>query len=286
MANRDSRITRLRELAHRVRTLPGLNKLEPAWRALHPAYERVMQRMAERQLRVMPGGEDRWHFDGRYHDFPFERIEPLVYSWIGQRVSSDTQFYDVGAFIGYHTLCAAKRVGADEAVFAFEPASSNIDVLEHNLMLNRLRHRVRIFPVAVGDADRTTVPFYLRAGDPSTHSLARIEKVEHVASSALTRVEVLVRSIDSIVDETKRPPTLMKIDVEGAECRVLAGARQTLREHRIPIICAVHPPWLSNLGDSIESFLQLVHSCGYRALDLNGAEKTAFGFEEVVLLPE
>ena len=277
---------RIRQVAHGIRVLPGLNKLEPVWKALHPTYERVIRGIAERQVRVMPGGEDQWRFDGRYHDFPYERIEPPVYRWIAQHVGPDTQFYDVGAFIGYHTLCAAKRVGASEGVFAFEPAPSNVEVLEHNLALNKLAHRVRIFPVAVGDADRGSVSFYLRAGDPSTHSLARIEKVAHVASSALTRVEVPLRSIDSIVDETKRPPTLMKIDVEGAECRVLKGARETLLEHRIPIICAIHPLWLANLGDDIETFLQLVRSCRYRAFDLSGVEKKSFDFEEVVLLPD
>jgi hypothetical protein len=144
---------------------------------------------------------------------------------------------------------------------------------------------VRVFPFAVGDTDRQTVSFYLRPGDPSTHSLARIEKLDHVANPELTPVEVTVRSIDSIVAETQRPPTLMKIDVEGAECRVLAGAMNTMRERRFPIICAIHPPWLSQLGDSIDTFTNLVDSCGYRVLDLNGNEKTTFEFEEVVLLP-
>jgi FkbM family methyltransferase len=277
--------TRLREAAHRIRTFPGFNKLEPAWNALHPAYERIMRRVAERQFRAMPGGQDRWRFDGRYHDFPFESIEPHVYEWISQRVNSDTQFYDVGAFIGYHTLCAAKRVGRNESVFAFEPAPSNVEVLEHNLELNHISNRVRVFPVAVGDADRKAVSFYLRAGDPSTHSLARIEKLDHVANPELTEVGITVRSIDSIVAETRRPPTLMKIDVEGAECRVIAGAIETMREHRFPIICAVHPPWLQQLGDTIDILLELVHTARYRVVDLNGTAKKSFEFEEVVLIP-
>jgi len=277
--------TRLRELAHRVRVLPGFNKLEPAWNALHPAYERVTRKIAERQLRAMPGGQDHWRFDGRYHDFPFESIEPHVYDWISQRVNSDTQFYDVGAFIGYHTLCAAKRVGSTGSVFAFEPAPSNIEVLEHNLELNNLSNRVRVFPFAIGDTDRKSISFYLRAGDPSTHSLARIDKLDHVANNELTEVSVTVRTIDSIVAETGRPPTLMKIDVEGAECRVIAGAMETMRKHRFPIICAMHPSWLSQLGDDVETFLTLVHSAGYRVVDLNGMPKHTFEFEEVVLLP-
>ncbi|MEO8192597.1 MAG: FkbM family methyltransferase [Gemmatimonadales bacterium] len=263
-----------------------MNRLEPAWKSLHPGYDRVVRFIAERERRVMPGGEDRWRFDGLYQDFPYERIEPHVYRWIAQNVQPGTRFYDIGAFIGYHTLCAAKRVGDEGGVFAFEPGPSNLAVLEHNLRLNRLGHRVRTFGVAVGAQDQDSVSFYLRREDPTTHSLAYIPKVDHVTESTLTRVDVTMRSIDSIVDETKQPPTLMKIDVEGAEGRVLEGARTTLREHRIPIVCAIHPPWLAQLGDDVDSIRGVIRSLGYRAVDFNGNMKTSFGFEEILLLPD
>jgi len=233
----------------------------------------------------MPGGQDRWRFDGKYQDFPFERIEPHVYSWIAHHVTDGSVFYDIGAFIGYHTLCAAKRVGDRGVVFTFEPDPSNVDVLNHNLRLNGMQSRVRVFPCAVGATDAKSVSFFLRREDPTTHSLAYIPKVDHVKESTLTRVEVPMRSIDSIVDETGRPPSVMKVDVEGAEGRVLAGARETLRQYRIPIICAIHPPWLSKLGDDIDSILHLLRTIDYRVVDLNGSDKNSFGFEEVVLLP-
>jgi len=275
----------VRQFAHKVRGLPGFRELEPAWKALHPMYDRAVRFMAEREYRSMPGGQDRWRFDGRYQDFPFERIEPHVYAWISNNVHSGDCFYDVGAFIGYHTLCAAKRVGDDGRVFTFEAAPSNVVVLEHNLKMNRMSARTKVFGVAVGDQDRHAVSFYLRREDPTTHSLAFIPEVDHVTSSTLVGVKVPMRAIDSIVDEMKQPPDLMKIDVEGAEGRVLAGASTTLFERRIPIVCAMHPMWLTELGDSPESILQLIRSLGYRVFDFNGREKTSFGFEEVLLLP-
>lgn len=234
----------------------------------------------------MPGGEDRWRFDGTYHDFPFESIEPHVYQWISQHVVEASTFYDVGAFIGYHTLCAAKRVGETGRVFTFEPGHENFQVLEHNVRLNKMQKRVRAFGVAVGDHDNDFVSFYLRREDPTTHSIAYIPEVDHVKNSTLTRVQVPMRSIDSIVDETKKPPTVMKIDVEGAEARVLSGARETLSQNRIPIICAIHPEWLPRLGDDVDSLLRLIDSLGYRVTDFAGREKTSLSFEEVVLLPQ
>lgn len=149
-----------------------------------------------------------------------------------------------------------------------------------------MQNRVRAFGVAVGDRDDDFISFYLRREDPTTHSIAYIPEVDHVRKSTLSRVQVPMRSIDSIVDETKQPPSVMEIDVEGAEARVLAGARETLRENRIPIICAIHPEWLPRLGDNVDSLLRLIGSLGYRATDFAGGKKTHFGFEEVILLPD
>lgn len=277
---------RVRQFAHRIRVSPRFKRLEPAWESIHPAYDRVVRYIAERERRTMPGGKDHWRFDGRYQDFPFERIEPHVYSWIAENTRPGTRFFDVGAFIGYHSLCAAKRTGDKGAVFAFEPDPANIEVLKHNLRLNNMENRVRAFQVAVGAEDQERVSFYLRREDPTTHSLGYIPKVDHVHESTITRVDVPMRSIDSIVDETKAAPDVMKIDVEGAEGRVIAGAQATLREHRIPIICALHPPWLSALGDDIDSIVRMLRAVGYRIVDLQGRGKTSFTFEEVLLLPD
>jgi FkbM family methyltransferase len=52
------------------------------------------------------------------------------------------------------------------------------------------------------------------------------------------------------------PPSLVKIDVEGAESEVLAGAESTLKDHRPLVLCEVHDqananlilPWLEQRG--------------------------------------
>ncbi len=91
---------RLRQIAHGVRVSPGFRLLEPAWRLMHPAYDRAVRDIAEHERRTMPGGEDQWRFAGQYQDFAFERIEPHVYRSISENVKPGSRFYDVGAFIG------------------------------------------------------------------------------------------------------------------------------------------------------------------------------------------
>jgi FkbM family methyltransferase len=277
---------RIRTIAHRFRSSPALRRLEPAWKVLHPAYDSAVRFIAERELRTMPGGQDRWRFDASFHDFPFERIEPHVYAWISDHVSRSTQFYDVGAFIGYHSLCAAKRVQKVDGVFAFEAAPSNRALLKRHLRMNALENRVRVFDVAIGAEDHDRIPFFLRETDTSSHSLAFGTALEQQDQSALTRLEVPQRSIDSIVDETRQPPDAMKIDVEGAEGRVLTGAATTLRERRIPVLCAIHPMWLAGVGDDVDSLMKLIRSIGYRVFDMQGRSLSSLALEDVQLLPD
>ena len=58
------------------------------------------------------------------------------------------------------------------------------------------------------------------------------------------------------------PPTVVKIDVEGAELAVLAGMSETIAAHRPAIICELH--------DTHAAFVAAIEACGYRAINLEG----------------
>ena len=128
---------------------------------------------------------------------------------------------DVGANIGYYLLLLAQAVGAGGTVSCFEPDPDNLAELERNARLNGLAG-VRIHPAAVG-AEDTTVE--LRGGINSA-----------VAAGGEIRVP-LVR-LDSAVT---RPVGFLKIDVEGYEGHVLAGARQILTRDRPNLLLEIHP---------------------------------------------
>ena len=131
---------------------------------------------------------------------------------------------DVGANIGYYLLLLARAVGSGGTVSCFEPDPENLVELERNARLNRLSG-VRIYPAAVG-AEDTTVE--LRGGINST-----------VGAGGELHVS-LVR-LDSVVT---RPVDFLKIDVEGYEGHVLAGARQVLAHDRPELFLEVHPSLL------------------------------------------
>ncbi len=64
-------------------------------------------------------------------------------------------FVDIGAYIGLYSLLAAKIVGANGRVIAFEPYPGSRELLRKNVMLNRLGGIVCVERFAIGDAEGT-----------------------------------------------------------------------------------------------------------------------------------
>ncbi len=133
---------------------------------------------------------------------------------------------DVGANIGYYLLLLARAVGPGGRVSCFEPDPDNLIELERNVRLNGL-NGARVYPAAVG-AEDTTVE--LRGGINSV-----------IAAGGEIRVSLVC--LDSVVT---RPVDFLKIDVEGYEGHVLAGARQVLTEDRPNLFLELHPSLLAS----------------------------------------
>lgn len=125
-------------------------------------------------------------------------------------------FVDAGANVGTYTILAAKCAGAD--VVAVEPAVDASRTIEANVKLNDVGNRVEVHRVALG-ARRGTVAF-----------TTSFDTVNHVATDrdrGVNRVEVEMAPLDELL--RGRIPAAIKIDVEGFETEVVAGARETLQ---------------------------------------------------------
>ena len=140
--------------------------------------------------------------------------------------------FDVGADIGY-TLLAALRTGPGGRVFAFEPSPRNISYLHRHLVLNGATNVV-VVPAACSDS--SGLAMFEESVDCAEGRLA-----EPRAAGGDSRLSLVATvTIDEVVRVTGRVPDVMKIDVEGAEERVLRGAARTLASMRPTLILAVH----------------------------------------------
>jgi len=137
--------------------------------------------------------------------------------------------WDIGANIGVYSLYAAIRRSA--TVLAFEPSAANFYVLSHNIQLNNLSDRVTAYCVAFSDHTQLGVlnlPAPEMGGALSQFGLAgetsRYAKDGHSALQG-----TLGFTIDEFVTRLRPPiPTYIKLDVDGLELPILAGAKEIL----------------------------------------------------------
>lgn len=152
---------------------------------------------------------------------PVEK-EPWTVRWLEENLRADDVFWDVGANVGSYALIAAKLQPAAHVV-AVEPESANYAALCDNLRLNRLDRRVVALPVALAEASRVGT-LALASADAG----AAVHRLDAHSSEAGVQT-VIALAVDDVVESFGVPaPTLLKIDVDGAEPAVLAGAAKTL----------------------------------------------------------
>jgi FkbM family methyltransferase len=151
--------------------------------------------------------------------------EPGTTRLLCRMVHTGFRVLEVGANVGWHTLLLAERVGPTGRVVAFEPNPEAFELLHLNLFVNGYWRRCRLEPVALSDTSGTeelhVVGSFLGSGrlQPFSESdLAWHRQGDHL-------FEVKVSTIDEAVADDPRFDVL-KIDVEGAEPRVFAGATE------------------------------------------------------------
>jgi len=149
--------------------------------------------------------------------------EPWTVRWIEESVRPGDVLYDVGANVGSYTLIAAAQPAENLRVVAVEPGYASYAALCDNVALNGFESTVTPLPVVLSDRTGLADLAY-RNVEPGAaeHQLQR-------GASAAYHQPVLSFRLDDLVSKIGLPaPTLLKIDVDGAEVPVLAGAPLTL----------------------------------------------------------
>jgi FkbM family methyltransferase len=165
-------------------------------------------------------------------------------------------FYDIGANIGFFALLAGHMSGYGVGhVYAFEPTPDNAAEIRSNVVLNGLPN-VEVVEKAVG-AEHGTAQLQV-VDDQSWSKL--VAAGEHPFTERVMDIEVV--AIDDLVADGFKPPTVVKIDVEGFELPVLEGMRKTIAEHKPVIICELH--------DTHVEFVEFMDEVGYRVVNLEG----------------
>lgn len=191
------------------------------------------------------------------HIAKYGEHEPVLTRFIAERLAAGKPglFIDVGANLGWHTLHAARN-RAVECVVAFEPDPFNASLLECNLRANRIGNAI-VRAAALGAAAGTGRLYRYKAANLGRHSLAR----DHgLGSSAVPLIDLDRALQDLRLDE--RPIRVLKIDVEGYEPAVIAGAARALR--RTETVILEYSPALYRAGGlSVAAMLAQLDKAGF-----------------------
>lgn len=153
--------------------------------------------------------------------------EPDTIAWIDGFAAGST-LYDVGANVGVFTLYAA---GCGHQVVAIEPVSSNFAVLNRNIDINNFSEKAVAYCVALDRQDGLGTLFLASTTAGSSSQFER-----PIESARFTQGAVCL-ALDSLWEKGKLPfPNHLKIDVDGTEDRVIAGAQRTLADSRLQSI--------------------------------------------------
>lgn len=232
----------------RVRRLANGNRLQRWWQrpvgySLLMLHREVIYRwrrrtrlvtcdtfFGERMYILLPSGADVYLTGGKTHDSEI-RLARLLINELGP---GDT-FIDVGAHFGYFSLLASKLVGAGGRVLAIEAASTTYSVLRRSVAGHKA---VEAYQMAASD-EGGTLTFYefpTLYAEYNSLDITQFKGESWYASNRPRAVNVAARRLDEVLTEQKLAPKLIKLDVEGAEDRVLSGARKSLQRYAPTIV--------------------------------------------------
>jgi FkbM family methyltransferase len=176
-------------------------------------------------------------------------------------------FVDIGANIGFFSLLAAAQGRQRIRVIACEPASSNFKKLSAAIGANALEDLISPHHLAIGEA-KGHANLHLYSFGSGGHSLKPAPGMRPFSETEQVELDTLdnLQAQHKISEER----TLLKIDVEGGEHQVFAGATQWLKSSKPPIV--LFEAWPASKDDPRTNHIRAVsflQNLGYQLYVIN-----------------
>lgn len=147
--------------------------------------------------------------------------------------------YDIGGYIGIHSIFFADAVRENGKVITFEPNPTNFREIAFNLKINNFKN-VQVFPLGIGK-ERGILELNI---DPIRYSRSSFNQNNQNLSFKKTesrKAKVKIDSIDNLIKEKAiPPPNFVKIDVEGFESEVIQGMIHTIEIYKPDLFIEIH----------------------------------------------
>ncbi|MEL7120471.1 MAG: FkbM family methyltransferase [Bacteroidota bacterium] len=178
----------------------------------------------DRSMEVeLPAGMDIYLLGIKSHDSEIRLAGYLI-----QKLQLGHTFVDVGAHYGYFSLLSAKLVGNQGKTFCFEASPNTFKTLKKNV-----RPYENILAINQACSDKNEVlsfyEFPLLYSEYNTIDIQQFSKEKWFSEAPPTLVDVEGITLDAFFENEDVTPDLIKIDVEGAENKVIRGLSETIK---------------------------------------------------------
>lgn len=210
--------------------------MKMSWRAVA---ERATHRLVLRRRLPSPYSAARIYVSSeaglRYLKPSLEAVDPDLLRAVKLLVHDGDVVWDIGANIGLFSFAAALQAGSLGSILAVEADTWNVGLLRRSAFRTKAGAKVQVLPAAASD----------RVGVASFSIAVRSRSTSYLDAAGGTTQTGGVRETQTVPTVTLDhllehfpAPDLVKVDVEGAEALVLAGAGEVLRR-RPRILCEV-----------------------------------------------
>ncbi|MBK8094086.1 MAG: FkbM family methyltransferase [Verrucomicrobiaceae bacterium] len=189
----------------------------------------------------------------------FGEMEKTTSQFLLKHMPEHGCFLDVGANVGYFSLEIAHR-RPHAQVIAIEPNPQIAALLSESIAHNQLTERIHLHSVAASDI---TGELKFRLDQENTgHSRLAMETIQ---DAIIVSSVILDDWLPSHLGEL--PLSVVKIDVEGAELRVLRGMARLIKQFHPTLVIEGYDDHLREFGDSLSALVKWLDDAGYKEVE-------------------
>ena len=222
--------------------------------------------------RVRRGGLN-WELDLRegidFSIYLLGAFEPATVKAYTRLVSPGSTLVDIGANIGAHTLFLGSLCGSNGRVIAFEPTRYAFGKLKRNVSLNPgIASRIFCCQSMLVASGGDPVEQAIYSSWPLENSASMEVHAEHKGRLMETQ-GAIAETLDSALQRLAvQRVDFVKLDVDGHEASVLAGACQTFARHRPAILMELAPFVFRDDMSKFAYMLEFFWGLGYQLTDI------------------
>lgn len=196
--------------------------------------------------------------------------EPSESHYVASKLKSGDVVLDIGANIGWFSLLAAKCIGDSGVVHAFEPRTSTASMFSRTINDNKLGDKIKLWELALSDNPGESFLIWDDDEQNPGHSFLSDNKLAPAFDEGC---KVHCARLDDILPNVA--PDFIKLDVEGAEPKVIKGAVAALSRKFPPILSELYPEQLETVsGITAAEYIAMLSEFGYQCFLLENGKPT------------